>query len=118
MSKPINDNLKFVSIATEGGELVPLLDFAGDKFGELINAVTSQGKAGTITIKVSVSPSTAGALAVKADVAVKSPKSKPVESLLWPTPEGNLMADDPRQLKMDLKAVPAEPVRELKTVGA
>jgi hypothetical protein len=42
----------------------------------------------------------------------------PAESLLWPTPEGNLMAEDPRQAKLELKPVAAEPARELKTVSA
>ena len=41
----------------------------------------------------------------------------PAESLLWPTPDGNLMAEDPRQTKLDLKPIATEPARELKTVG-
>jgi hypothetical protein len=118
MSKPIQDNLKGVQIVTEDGDLLPALDHAGAKFSELINTVCSTGKGGSLTLKIDVKPSTAGALAVKADVSVKKPKGKPAESLLWATPEGNLMADDPRQTKLDLKAVAAEPARELKTVGA
>lgn len=118
MSKPINENLRNVRIENDSGDLIPLLDHAGDQFAELIKAIVSTNKAGTLTLKVDVKPSTAGALAVKASVAIKKPKGLPPESLLWPTPEGNLQADDPRQMKMELKPVAAEPARELKTVTA
>ena len=118
MSKPINENLRDLRIENEEGDLIPVLDHAGEEFGKLINAVVTNGKAGSITMKIDIKPSTAGALAVKATVVSKIPKGLPPESLLWPTPEGNLMAEDPRQTKLDLKPVAAEPTRELKTVSA
>jgi hypothetical protein len=37
--------------------------------------------------------------------------------LLWPTPEGNLLSDDPRQTKIDLREVSAPKV-ELRTAVA
>lgn len=55
-------------------------------------------------------------MAVKADVSITKPKGLPPESLLWATPEGNLIGEDPRQTKLDLKAVAPDPVRELKAV--
>ena len=118
MPKPINENLRDLRIENEDGDLIPVLDHAGEEFGKLINAVVTNGKAGSITMKIDIKPSTAGALAVKATVVSKIPKGLPPESLLWPTPEGNLMAEDPRQTKLDLKPVAAEPARELKTVTA
>ena len=118
MGKPLNENLKAVRVETEDGDLLPIMDVAGDKFNELINAVTAYNKAGTLTLKVAIKPSTAGALAVKAEVSITKPKGMPAESLLWATPEGNLEAEDPRQMKMELKAVTPEPVRELKSVNA
>ena len=118
MAKPINENIRDVRIENEDGDLIPVLDHAGEEFGKLINAVVTNGKAGSITMKIDIKPSTAGALAVKATVISKIPKGLPPESLLWPTPEGNLMAEDPRQTKLDLKPVAAEPTRELKTVSA
>lgn len=117
MSKPINENLKAVRIETEDGDLVPVMDIAGAKFSELINAVCAHNKAGKLTLKIDIKPSTAGTLAVKADVTIIKPKGMPAESLLWPTPEGNLIAEDPRQSKLELKQVAAEPARELKTVN-
>lgn len=118
MTKPINENLRDVRVETENGDLVSLLDHAGEQFADLIKAICTTNKAGTLTLKVDVKPSTAGALAVKASVSVKKPKGLPPESLLWATPEGNLMADDPRQTKLELKPVAVEPARELKTVAA
>lgn len=117
MSKPLNENLTSVRVETEDGDLLPIMDVAGDKFSELINAVAAHNKAGTLTLKIAIKPSTAGAMAVKADVSITKPKGLPAESLLWATPDGNLMAEDPRQTKLDLKAVNPEPVRELKAVA-
>ena len=118
MTKPINENIRDVRIEDENGDLLPVLDVAGAKLSELIGAIVSTNKAGSLTMKIDIKPSTAGARAVKASVSIKKPKGLPPESLLWPTVEGNLMADDPRQVKLDLKAVTAEPARELKTVSA
>ena len=33
---------------------------------------------------------------------------KPMEAMLFATPEGNLVVDDPHQQKLDLKTVPAD----------
>ena len=118
MAKPINENLKAVCIATDDGDLIPVMDRAGALFSELIKAVTENNKAGTLTLKIAVKPSTAGTLAVKAEVTIAKPKGMPAESLLWPTPEGNLIAEDPRQMKLPMRPVIADPARELKAVSA
>jgi len=111
MTKPLYENLQSVRIETEDGDLIPIMDAAGAKFSELINAVTAHEKAGTLTLKIAVKPSTAGALAVKADVSITKPKGLPPEALLWATPDGNLIAEDPRQNKLDLKPVATEKPR-------
>lgn len=118
MSKPINENLRDLRLEDENGDLVSLLDHSGAKLSELIGAIVATNKAGSLTMKIDLKPSTAGALAVKASVTIKKPKGLPAESLLWPSPDGNLLADDPRQVKLDLKAVTIEPARELKKVSA
>lgn len=116
-TKPLQDNLDSVRAETPDGDLIPIMDMAGQKFSELVNAVASLQKAGSLTLKIAVKPSTAGAMAVKADVTITKPKGTPPESLLWATPEGNLMAEDPRQQKLDLKPAPSSPVRELKALA-
>ncbi len=117
MSKPLNENIQHVRVENEQGDLLPIMDAAGAKFAELVNAVTANNKAGTLTLKIAVKPSTAGALAVKAEVSITKPKGLPPESLLWATPEGNLMAEDPRQTKLELRDVTPTPARELKTIA-
>ena len=118
MTKPLNENLIAVRVETEAGDLVPIMDAAGDKFSELINAVTRHQKAGTLKLTINIKPSTAGALAVKADVSITKPKGLPPESLLWATPEGNLIGEDPKQTKLELREVTPEPTRELKAAPA
>lgn len=118
MTKPLQDNIRDVRIEDENGDLLPALDVAGAKLEELIGAIVATNKAGSLTMKIDLKPSTAGALAVKASVSIKKPKGLPIEALLWPTPENNLMADDPRQVRLDLKTLTVEPARNLKTVGA
>jgi len=118
MAKPLNENLKAVCIETEEGDLIPAMDLAGAKFSELIKSVSENNKAGKLVLTIDIKPSTAGTLAVKAEVKITKPKGMPAESLLWPTVEGNLMADDPRQTKLELKPIQSEPARELKTVSA
>ncbi len=113
--KPIHDNLKAVRIEDDDtGDLLPLLDYAGQRFSDLVKAVVDTNKSGSITLKIIVKPSTAGALAVKPEVRVIMPKGCPTEALLWPTPDGNLVSEDPRQSKLELRPVPGAP-RELKT---
>ena len=112
MSKPINENIREVRIENDNGDLIPLLDHAGQKFSELVNSVMDNNKAGSLTLKIHVKPSTAGALAVRSEVTTVKPKGLPPESLLWATPEGNLIAEDPRQTKLDLKQVSPDPVRD------
>ena len=95
--KPIQDNLKSVRIADDQtGELLPFLDYAGHRFSALIQAVADIGKSGSITLKITVRPSSAGAMAVKPEVRVSMPKGMPAEAVLWPTPDGNLVAEETR----------------------
>ena len=117
MSKPLNENTTWIRIENENGDLLALMEHAGDKFSELVTAVETRGKAGTFTLKITLKPSTAGSLSASGEVTIKKPKGLPAESLLWATPEGNLLAEDPKQQKLELKAVP-EQARELKQVNA
>jgi len=41
MAKPINENLQSVYIETEAGDMLPAMEHAGNKFAELIHAVTA-----------------------------------------------------------------------------
>lgn len=112
MTKPITDTLRHLGAGC-------LMDDAAEAMAGLVLAVDSTGKAGTLTIKISLRKATAGALAVTGTVTAKKPAAPPMESLMFPTPEGNLLTEDPRQQKLELKSVGAAPAAgDLKTVAA
>ncbi len=41
MSKPLNENLNAVRIETEDGDLIPVMEYAGSKFSDLIKDSTA-----------------------------------------------------------------------------
>lgn len=76
-----------------------------DQLAELVQAVDRTGKTGTLTIKVIVRKASSTAMAIRGDITTKLPPENPLESLMFPTPEGNLVTEDPRQGKLPLTAV-------------
>ena len=111
MAKPIHETLRHLMGGT-------FLDEAGEKLAELVAAVDSTGKAGKITLTIAVKKSTKTAMAVTADIKISKPMEAPDATLMFATPEGNLLTEDPRQSKLELKAVAAQTPAELKQVGA
>ena len=81
-------------------------DELSDKLQELVAAVIEEGKAGTLTLTVSIKPvGKADGLEVGADVKVKPPKTAPGVSIFFASPENNLVRQDPRQATMELREV-------------
>lgn len=117
MTQPITVSLDKITIMTDDGEIRTLLDDASEKLADVVKAVMATNKAGSITIKIDMKPSTAGALAVRGDCKTKKPVGLPREALLWATPEGGLLGEDPKQQKLDLKMVSVQKT-ELKAVQA
>lgn len=98
-TRPITDTLRHIG----GGVFI---DQASEKLAELVNAVDASGKAGVLTITIAVKKATrGGAMHIGGKIALKKPAEDPMEAMLFATPEGNLIADDPRQQKLDLKRV-------------
>ncbi|AQV94791.1 hypothetical protein BJN34_12960 [Cupriavidus necator] len=98
-TRPITDTLRHIG----GGVFI---DLASDKMNELVNAVDTTGKSGKLTLEVSVKKATrGGAMHITGKVTLKKPAEDALEAMLFATPEGNLVADDPRQQKLDLKNV-------------
>lgn len=97
--RPITDTLRHIG----GGVFI---DTASDKLAELVAAVDSTGKAGSIDMKIKLKKATrGGAMHITGTVKLNKPAEEPMEAMLFATPEGNLTADDPRQQKLDLKSV-------------
>lgn len=76
------------------GEMLDELDC---DLNQLVTAVESTGKSGTLTITMTLKPSSSGAIEVTDAVKVKLPKLAKGSSLFFATPEGNLVRNNPRQ---------------------
>jgi hypothetical protein len=102
MHRPITDTLRHIG----GGVFI---DTASDQLAELVTAVDASGKQGHIALTISVRKATrGGAMLITGKIKLTKPAEAPLEAMLFATPEGNLVADDPHQHKLDLKTVPAD----------
>jgi len=98
-ARPITDTIRHIG----GGTFI---DNASDMLAELVGAVDNSGKTGKITLEISVKKATrGGAMIVTGKVRMSKPADEPLEAMLFATPEGNLVVDDPHQQKLDLKAI-------------
>lgn len=114
MIRPITDTLRHIA----GGFFI---DTASDKMAELVAAVDQSGKSGKITLEVSIKKETrSGAMKITGKVKLSKPAEDAMESIMFATPEGNLVVDDPSQMKLELKNIKAQDVTtaDLKKINA
>lgn len=113
MIRPITDTLRHIG----GGVFI---DTASDKLAELVSAVDSTGKAGKLDLSITVKKaSRGGAMLLVGKVRLTKPAEAPMEAMMFATPEGNLVADNPHQQTLDLRSVPtAQPPLQLNTLKA
>ena len=109
--RPITDTLRYL----QGGSFI---DMASEQLAELVSAVDATGKGGKITLEISVRKMSKGACGVRGKIKLSKPMEAPDDTLMFPTPEGNLLTQDPRQQSLELKEVPAASAQPLKQVGA
>ena len=82
---------------------------------ELVTKAAETGKGCTLTLAITVKKATrSGAMHVAGKITAKTPADEPMEALMFATPEGNLVVDDPKQEKLDLRFAET-PAVELKT---
>ena len=99
--KPITETLRHV----RGGLLI---NEATEQLADVVKAVEITGKSGRLVIELQVKKlSRSGALEIIDKVTAKVPTEAPLTTMMYPTPEGNLITEDPRQAKLDLKAIRA-----------
>jgi hypothetical protein len=85
-------------------------DELSDALQELVAAVTAEGKGGTLTFKIKVKPAgKSGALEVTDEVKVTAPAQTRSASIFYASPENNLIREDPKQIKLDLRQIPTVP---------
>lgn len=104
-----------------GGELVEEM---GDAIREVTTAIAEveEKKGGTITLKISIKPAgrRSGALNVAYDIKVAKPRLPRNDSIMFGTPEGDMLATDPSQRQLDLRSVETAPktVRDISITPA
>lgn len=78
---------------------------------EVVKAVASHGKKGSVTLKVNIDTAGSGGRTVETSCVVeaKAPTADPERSIFWVGDKGSLHRDDPYQQRIPLKRVPTEP---------
>lgn len=100
MARPITDTLRHIG----GGVFI---DTASNKLAELVAAVDASGKSGRIDLSIAVKKATrGGAMHITGRIKLTKPTEDAMEAMLFATPEGNLVTDDPHQRSLALTAVP------------
>lgn len=82
-------------------------DDLSDKLQELVAAVSSEGKGGTLTLVIRIKPANAGsgALVVNDEIKLTKPKESRSGSIFFVSPENNLIRNDPKQCTLPLGVV-------------
>lgn|SRR5574337_664921 len=95
-----------------------LVDEASERLASLVSAVAETGKPGKLLLELTIKRTSrsAGAITVTDRLTVKRPEEPGSETLMFSTPEGSLVASDPRQSKLDLK-VAAQPPATLRVAS-
>lgn len=84
------------------------------QLGEVVTAVMETGKAGEVSVKLSIKSNGEGSVRVLADVKQKIPSPVMGETLFFATSSGSLVRNDPRQPELPLREVKQEqaPLKE------
>ncbi len=89
-------------------------DEASEKLNALVQACRSTGKAGTISLKITIKPDDGdtGQYFLQDKLSITKPEFKRGQTIMFGTPEGNLQRTDPSQGEFDLVdvSITKEPV--------
>lgn len=92
-----------------------------NELAEAIQAAKDTNKQATVTLVLKITPEKgmAGVFDIQEEIKSKLPQMPRGRTIMFETPEGNLVTDDPNQQKLPLRSVEAEePSGELKKVGS
>ncbi len=77
-----------------------------EKLAEVAQAVDATGRQGELNIKLTIKKiSRVGAMEISDKITAKIPSDPPETTMVFVTPEGNLMTQDPRQQSLELEKV-------------
>ncbi|MEO6146548.1 MAG: hypothetical protein ABIT70_05745 [Sulfuriferula sp.] len=94
------------------------IEECADKMQEVIAHVAEHNKPAKLIIELTISPAsrTGAAMNVSDKVTAKIPALPSGETILFVTPDNNLVPNDPHQKSLDLKSVDAD-TGELKSIN-
>jgi hypothetical protein len=99
-----------------------LLDDCADAMQEVVKAVDETGKPAKLVLEITVKPAAriGGAVNVSDKITTKLPALPNGETIMFMTPDNNMVANDPKQQQLELKSVATAGAGEqpLKQVGA
>lgn len=78
------------------------------KMNELVEAVAKYQREGELTIKIVLKPKTDGEMMTQIKFKMKAPERDTIESIMFVTPENNLVDSNPKQPELF-----NQPVREI-----
>lgn len=82
---------------------------ATDAQHELVRAISDTGKGGKLIIEINIKPATrSSAMVVRGNIKLTKPAEPPLETIMFGTEDGDLLANDPRQVQLDLRVIPEQ----------
>ena len=99
----------------EGGGLIEEL---GDALLEVASAAYNLTKKGEITLSLKFAPNGARRMGITAAIKKKVPQEERADTTLFVTPDGQLLAHDPDQQRMDLRVVKTHDVEARRVIDA
>lgn len=82
-------------------------DEVSKALAECVTEAGAEQKATTLTLKLTIKPESGGVFLVSHELSTKLPKVVASPSVMWGTPEGNLVTQNPRQRDL-LEAAPID----------
>lgn len=99
----------------EGGGLIEEL---GEALLEVVKASYNLTKKGELTLHLKIAPNGARKMGITAAIKKKVPQEERADTTLFTTPDGQLLAHDPDQVRMDLRVVKTHDVAARRVIDA
>jgi hypothetical protein len=113
-NSPAGNFIAMMQAKTDGVSL-PLLD---RELAALVRQVQDTGLAGTLTLKIKISPNSKKGIKVEDDLSVKAPKEKLGSSFFFADASGALLRNDPNQTTLPLVVLADEDKGQAKAINA
>lgn len=87
-----------------------------EMLSECVNRTRETGSAATLTLTLKILPDGDGTYRIEDKAVHKLPSMKRGATIMYGTPDGNLLREDPRQAELDIRIIPNDRPTTLKTI--